>query len=61
MLRRYRFGKKSEQLGGEQGLLLEDAVDADIAAIEQALINLGGPQRLEDRLGYRAPSWYCTG
>lgn len=42
MLRRYRFGKKSEQLGGEQGLLLEDAVDADIAAIEQELINLGG-------------------
>ncbi len=44
VLRRYRFGKKSEQLGGEQGLLLEDAVDADIAAIEQELINLGGPQ-----------------
>ncbi|TCU98950.1 transposase [Paracandidimonas soli] len=44
VLRRYRFGKKSEQLGGEQGLLLEDAVDADIAAIAQELINLGGPQ-----------------
>ncbi len=42
MLRRYRFGKKSEQMGGEQGLLLEDAVDADIAAIEQELIALGG-------------------
>src|SRR5690606_14268534 len=42
VLRRYRFGKKSEQLGGEQGLLLEDAVDADIAAIEQELIRLGG-------------------
>jgi len=42
MLRRYRFGKKGEQLGGEQGLLLEDAVDADIAAIEQELIDLGG-------------------
>ena len=44
VLRRYRFGKRSEQLGGKQGLLLEDAVDADIAAIEQELINLGGPQ-----------------
>lgn len=44
ILRRYRFGKKSEQLGGVQGLLLEDAVDADIAAIEQELIDLGGPQ-----------------
>lgn len=42
VLRRYQFGKKSEQLGGVQGLLLEDAVDADIAAIEQELINLGG-------------------
>lgn len=30
-----------------QGLLLEDAVDADIAAIEQALIDLGGPQSAE--------------
>lgn len=44
VLRRYRFGKKSEQLGGERGLLLDDAVPADIAAIEQELINLGGPQ-----------------
>src|SRR3546814_6406217 len=42
VLRRYRFGKKSEQLGGEQGLLLEDAVDADIAATEKELITLGG-------------------
>ncbi len=42
VLRRYRFGKKSEQFGGEQGLLLEDAVDADIAAIEQELMNLSG-------------------
>src|SRR5690606_9744315 len=44
VLRRYRFGKKSERLGGEQGLLLDDAVAADIAAIEQELINLGGAQ-----------------
>lgn len=42
MLRRYRFSKKSEQLAGEQGLLLEEAVDADIAAIEQGLIALDG-------------------
>lgn len=47
ILRRYRFGKKSEQLGGVQGLLLEDAVDADIAAIEQELIGLGGPKPAE--------------
>ena len=48
VLRRYRFGKKSEQLAGVQGLLLEDAVDADIAAIEQELINLGGKPSVPD-------------
>lgn len=51
LLRRYRFGNKSEQLAGVQGLLLEDAVDADIAAIEQELIDLGGSKPVE-----RAPS-----
>src|SRR3546814_3914756 len=55
VLRRYRFGKKSEQLGGEQGLLLEDAVDADIAAIEQELNNLGGKPP-EDRKSTRLKS-----
>jgi len=35
MLRRYRFGKRGEQLPpGVQGSLLEDAVDEDLAAIE---------------------------
>lgn len=47
LLRRYRFGKKSEQLAGVQGLLLEDEVDADIAAIEQELIDLGGGTPVE--------------
>ena len=57
VLRRYRFGKKSEQLGGEQGLLLEDAVDADIAAIEQELVNLGGPQPEQKTVVQRQLSW----
>lgn len=42
VLRRYRYGKKSERLPGEQGSLLDDAVDADLAVIEQELVQLGG-------------------
>lgn len=40
ILKRYRYGKKSERLAGEQGSLLDDAVDADLAAIEQELLQL---------------------
>src|SRR5690554_8192628 len=40
VLRRFRFGKKSEQLTGVQGSLLEEAVAADIAAIEEELHQL---------------------
>lgn len=40
VLRRYQFGKKSEQTSGEQGSLLEEAVAADIAAIEAELKQL---------------------
>src|SRR5690625_5871007 len=40
VLRRFRFGKKSEQLSGVQGSLLEEAVAADIAAIEEELHQL---------------------
>lgn len=40
VLRRYQFGKKSEQISGEQGSLLDEAVAADIAAIEQELKQL---------------------
>src|SRR5699024_4532407 len=36
----FRFGKKSEQLHGVQGNLLEEAVTEDIAAIEQELKQL---------------------
>src|SRR5690554_882370 len=40
VLRRFRFGKTSEQLTGVQGSLLEEAVAADIAAIEEELEQL---------------------
>lgn len=40
VLRRFRFGKKSEQVTGVQGSLLEEAVAADIAAIEEELHQL---------------------
>ena len=40
VLRRFRFGKKSEQVSGVQGSLLEEAVAADIAAIEEELQQL---------------------
>ena len=51
VLRRYRFGKRSEQLSGEQGLLLEDAVAADIAAIEQELDAAGADWQFVDFSG----------
>lgn len=40
VLRRLRFGKKSGQISGVQGSLLEEAVTADIAAIEEELQQL---------------------
>jgi transposase len=36
-LKRVKFGKKSEQLDAEQKALFDEAVDADIAAIEAQL------------------------
>lgn len=43
VLRRHYFGKKSEQLTGVQGSLLDEAIDEDIAAIEQELLQLQEP------------------
>ena len=39
-LKRNQFGKRSEQLGAEQRSLLEETVDADLAAIEEELAQL---------------------
>jgi len=47
-LKRVKFGKKSEQLNAEQRALFDEAVDADIAAIEaqlQELLATKKPQR----------------
>src|SRR5690606_37696112 len=40
LLKRHRFAKRSEQLSALQGELLEELVDADIAAIEAELEQL---------------------
>jgi Transposase and inactivated derivatives len=50
ILRRWRFGKRGEQLSGVQASLLEDSVDEDLAAIERELEVLNG-----DELGSEAP------
>jgi transposase len=40
ILRRHQFGKRSEQLSGDQMNLLDEAIDADLAAIEVELEQL---------------------
>ncbi|SDR72815.1 Transposase [Halopseudomonas litoralis] len=40
ILKRHKFARRSEQLDGHQGLLLEELVDSDIAAIEAELAEL---------------------
>ena len=40
ILRRYRFGARSEQLNTEQGRLFDEAVDADLEAISLELAAL---------------------
>lgn len=42
ILRRWRFGKRGEQLSGVQASLLEDSVDEDLAAIGRELEALNG-------------------
>ena len=37
LLKRFRFGRRSEQLDAQQVSLLEESVDADLAAIEVEL------------------------
>ena len=40
MLKRYQFGRRSEQLDSTQASLLEEMIDGDIAAIEEELAQL---------------------
>ncbi len=44
-LRRVKFGKKSEQLDAEQKALFDEAVDADLAALEAQLAELMAAKR----------------
>ena len=46
-LRRVKFGKKSEQLDAEQKALFDEAVDADLAALEAQLAELMAAKRKE--------------
>jgi transposase len=52
--RRVRFGKASEALSGEQRLLFEDTVDADLAAIEEELEGQAPAKRPRKRAGRQA-------
>lgn len=46
-LKRWKFGRSSEQLGGTQISLIEETVEADIAAIEQELKELASAPKAE--------------
>lgn len=48
VLRRYQFGKRSEQLDTTQASLLDETIDADIAAIEAELEELSSPPKGHD-------------
>lgn len=52
--RRIRFGKASEALAGEQRLLFEDTVDADLAAIEEELGRQAPARQPRKRAGRQA-------
>lgn len=45
LLKRYKFAKRSEQLSPDQGSLLDDLLDTDIAAIEAELKALSPPAK----------------
>ena len=46
-LKRWKFGRSSELLNAGQISLLDETIDADIAAIEQELENLAPPPKAE--------------
>jgi hypothetical protein len=46
-LKRWKFGRSSEQLNGTQISLLDETIDADIAAIEEELKELAAPPKTE--------------
>jgi transposase len=46
-LKRWKFGRSNEQLNGTQISLLDETIDADIAAIEEELKELAAPPKTE--------------
>jgi transposase len=46
VLKRWKFGRSREQLDASQVSLLDETIDADIAAIEQELQNLAPPDKV---------------
>ena len=48
-LKRWKFGRSSELLSASQISLLDETIDADIAAIEQELENLAPPSKTETK------------
>ena len=46
-LKRWKFGRSSEQLNGTQISLLDETIDADIAAIEEELKELAAPPKTQ--------------
>ena len=48
VLKRYRFSGRSEKLGHEQQSLLDEAIDADLAAIELVLESLSTEPKTKD-------------
>lgn len=57
VLKRLQFGKRSEQLNAQQSSLLDETIDADLAAIETELEQLqpDTPQRKQRQQPKRAP------
>ena len=47
ILKRWKFGRSREQLDAGQASLLDETIDADIAAIEQELTNLTPPPKID--------------
>jgi transposase len=45
VLKRWKFGRSREQLGAAQASLLDETIDADLAAIEQELQDLAPPDK----------------
>jgi len=63
VLKRWKFGRSREQLDQAQASLLDEAIDADIAAIEEELEQLAprpASSPSVQRCRPSCPAWRCT-